>query len=149
MTDVIATPLPLVLYAVVPKTCVDLQSRVIKKPVDSNFWYIGFRETKDEAVLRAQQVGVLLEHGPYVMIEVEFSPLGVACFATMCEDGTHYFAPVLHKIFQNGSPFRDRGAWHFTRDVPLHGFDPDGNKLLQTTIYDIDIMILTAARTIS
>ena len=130
------SPQPLVLYKAVPKThvqdCID--NNLLAK--EGDWWYIGFRQCPQQALYRATQVGEAVDKCSHAILKVEFSPLGVAHFATTFEDESYQFQPVLHKICKKWHT-SDWGVWHFTRDLPLSLSDAQGNELVSSSWHEI------------
>ena len=131
-----STPQPLKLYSCVQRSQMNecIAKNVLEIPKD--WWHIGLRKTPDEAVVRAGQVGEQVDKDTHAILQVTFSPLGVAHFTQTCMDKSYHFAPVLHKKCK---PYdrSDKGAWHFNRNLPLSMTDDDGNPLIWTEFMEI------------
>ena len=97
-----------------------------------NDWpYIGLRETRDAASYRSTtqlKTDPPVNEETHVILEVRFTPFGIAHFATAVDDGAYRCQPVLHKIWK---PW-DEGNWHFTRDLPLWLDDAGGNPFIRS-----------------
>ena len=94
------------------------------------------RESPEEAVVRAGQAGEPVAKDTHVILKVIFSTLGVAHFVTTYEDKSYHFQPILSKMC-NKYATRDKGAWHFIRNLPLSLSDDHGNALVTTEWLDI------------
>ena len=131
-----ATPQSLQLYSVVQRSQINecIEKNMLEIPKD--WWYIGLRKTPEEAVVRAGQVGEQVDKDTHAILRVTFSLLGVAHFTQTYMDKSYLFEPVLHKICK---PYdtRDKGAWHFNRNLPLSMSDDDGNPLIWTEFMEI------------
>ena len=131
-----SAPQPLKLCTFVLKSQMHecIENNMLKIPKD--WWYIGLRESPDEAVVRAGLVDETVNKDSHVILMVIFSLLGVAHFTTTCEDETYHFQPILHKIC-NRSATHDKGVWHFIRNLPLSLFDKQGNHLVSSQWMEI------------
>jgi hypothetical protein len=65
-----------------------------------------------------------------------FSPYGVAYFSTSYEE-SNQFLPILYKMW-NDWDNPDKGAWRFSRDLPLWLSDLDGNFLVASCWWELD-----------
>ena len=128
---IMSTPRPLQLYTVVQRTQVEdcISNNLLEIP--PGWWHIGFRESPEEAILRAEQAGDPVSKHTHVILKVVFSTLGVAHFATTCEDSSYGFQPILSKYCKWNAK-HDKGAWHFIRHLPLTLNDDQGNILVTT-----------------
>ena len=124
------------LYTFVAKSQMDeaIESGELKIP--SGWWYIGLRESPDEAVHRAALVGETANKDSHAMLMVTLSPLGVAHFTTTIEDQSYHFQPILSKIC-NRYATHDKGVWHFIRNLPLSMSDEQGNHLVSSQWMEI------------
>ena len=95
------------------------------------------RESPEEAIRRAEQAGDPVAKHTHVILKVIFSTLGVAHFVTTCEDSSYNFQPILSKRC-NWYATRDKGAWHFIRNLPLSLNDDQGNILVTTEWLEIN-----------
>ena len=131
-----STPQPLELYTFVQRSQINecFEKNMLEIPKD--WWYIGLRKTPEEALVRAGQVGEQVDKDTHAILRVTFSPLGVAHFTQTCQDKFYHFVPVLHKICK---PYdrRDKGAWHFNRNLPLSMSDDHGNQLVASEWLEI------------
>ena len=126
-----SSPQPLKLYYCVQRSqmvqC--LEENVLEIP--KGWWHIGLRMTPDEAVVRAGQVGEQVDKDTHVILQVTFSPHGVAHFTQTIMDQSYFFASVLHKKLKYYDRC-DTGAWRFHRNLPLSMTDDVGNLLIWT-----------------
>ena len=100
-------------------------------------WYIGLRQSKQEALRRVGLWGSETQYlKSYAILEVEFTPLGVAHFCTTF-DNDWKFQPFLFKVFNLNWATWDKGVWHFNSDLPLSLSDSHGNRLVSYTLYDL------------
>jgi len=136
LPEIMSTPQPLKLCTFVSKSQMDecIEKNMLEIPKD--WWHIGLRESPEEAMVRAGQVGEPVNKDSHVILMVIFSPLGVAHFTTTCEDQTYHFQPILHKIC-NRYATRDKGVWHFIRNLPLSMTDDQGNQLVSSEWMEI------------
>ena len=103
--------------------------------IPPGWWHIGLRATPEEAMIRAKQVDKSVSKDTHFILQVNFSPHGVAHFVTTYGDETYKFQSVLSKVWNNGV---DKGAWHFNQHLPLSMSDDDGNPLICTEISEIE-----------
>ena len=136
-TPHMTTPHPLQLYIFVKKSQIaDItQKHMLEIPPD--WWHIGLRATIKEAKIRAEQVDKSVSKDTHFVLQVTFSPLGVAHFVTTFGDESYKFQPILSKVW-NRSPGVDKGAWHFNQHLPLSMSDDNDNPLIWTEIMVID-----------
>jgi len=98
--------------------------------IPKDWWYICFRETHQQAIVRLQdELHIKASKETHVILDVEFTPFGVAHFTTTFDDQFH---PVLHKAWKR----EEKGNWHFTRDLPMVLHDSQYNLLINTEIWD-------------
>ena len=71
----------------------------------------------------------------HMVLEVTFSPFGIAYFTTSCGDEAYQFKPVLHKVAYSGPA--DRGAWRFIRDLPLSMKSCHGDPMVSSEWFEI------------
>ena len=126
-----ATPQSLKLYTFVQKSEMHKCTEKNMLEIPKDWWHIGLRETPDEAVVRAGQVGEQVDKDTHAILQVTFSPLGVAHFTQTIMDKSYNFAPVLVKKL-NFYDRCDTGAWRFNRNLPLSMTDDVGNPLIWT-----------------
>ena len=126
---------PLVLYACVRKELRDdlLARMVLSK--EEGWWYIGLRQEAQEALDRAGQVEEEVGKESHIMLEITFSPLGVAYFGTTYADWYQYM-PILHKVYKPWATY-DKGVWHYLDHLPLWLTDAMGNVLIATEMKEI------------
>jgi hypothetical protein len=105
---------------------------------DRGCFYIGLRQSPEQAVVRAVEV----EGADYHKLEEEakllkimFTPFGVSHF-TMLFEQNYQFRPRLHKVL-NKVDTGDKGIWHFIGDLPLSLSDRLGNELVKTRWVDM------------
>ena len=95
--------------------------------------YTGLRETPLAALERAK----IFDDGPvtkhtYVLLNICFTPAGIAYYTLENAGQAHNFASVLSKMtYYKGEPI-DWGVWHFLTDVPLHLEADDGTLLVHS-----------------
>ena len=70
------------------------------------------------------------------VIQIIFSPLGVAHYTTKCQGVDYKFQSMLQKVLYKNSN-TDGQAWHFHGDLPLHAYDERGNLLVKSDRMEI------------
>ena len=130
-------PRTLVLYTILERNHVDDVNAKNHLEIPENRWHIGLRETPDEALWRAQQVGAKPNKDTHVILKVTFTPLGVAHFCITCEDISYNYRPILTKHCSWYPSRTDKGAWHLIRDLSLSMSDDSGNQLVITEWQEI------------
>ena len=128
---------PLHLYIFVQKCQIPdiMQKDMLEIP--PGWWHIGLRATIEEAQIRADQVETSVSKDTHCVLQVTFSPLGVAHLVTTYGDESYKFQPILSKLW-NTSPGVDKGAWHFNQHLPMSMSDDDGNPLIWTELLEIE-----------
>ena len=127
---------PLHLYIFVQKCQIPdiMQKDMLEIP--PGWWHIGLRATIEEAQIRADQVETSVSKDTHCVLQVTFSPLGVAHFVTTFGDASYKFQPILSKVWNRPTGVDqvvfDKGAWHFNQHLPLSMFDEDDNPLIST-----------------
>jgi hypothetical protein len=131
-------PRCLVLYKIVQKTNVPHSIRQNFLAKEKNGRYIGLRQTPEEAIecaLKATGEETVGKQS-HALLEVFFSPYGVAYFSTRYEE-SNQFQPILYKMW-NDWDNPDEGAWRFWRDLPLWLTDIYGNFLVKSCWWELD-----------
>lgn len=134
-------PQPFILYKAVLTSEIDEICKKNYLKLDPGLMYIGLRQSIQEALNRVEMVGDQCSKQTHVILEVEFSPLGVAYFTTTYGDQSYGHLPVLKKIW-NGS-HRDKGVWHFTNKLPLSLHDMQNNQLVKTKWMEIVWVVIS------
>ena len=101
--------------------------------------YTGLREFPLDAVERAKMfyAGEVTKH-THVLLNICFTPAGVAHYTVENAGQTHNFASILSKMtYHKGEPI-DWGVWHFLTDVPLKLEADDGTLLVHSEWKPID-----------
>jgi hypothetical protein len=130
----IALPMSLVLFAVFPRSDIELfdsKGHVLLHGAQ----YIGLRQRLEDAVARAIKVGGACNKNSHGVLEVTFTPLGLAHYTTTCADSSYFYKPLLHKMEYWDST--DWQVWHFLTELPLQASDMQGNLLIATRWLDI------------
>ena len=101
--------------------------------------YTGLRETPLEALQRAQlhDKGEVTKH-TYVMLNICFTPAGLAHYTLENAGQVHNFAPVLSKMIYRKKESTDWKVWHFLADLPLWLEADDGTLLVHSEWKPID-----------
>ena len=98
-------------------------------------WHIGLRQRLEDAVDRETRVNASCDKHSHVVLQVTFTPLGLAYYARTCAGSEGKFKPILHKMEYAGHT--DWQVWHFLADLPLSATDLQGNLLISTEWLDI------------
>ena len=102
--------------------------------------YIGLWETAEAAVERAARKHDHVDKETHVILEIEFTPHGIAHFTTMCQGVDGQFQSTLFKkTYLDVS--QDWGTWHFWGDLPLHAVDHLGIPLISAQFFFGDSII--------
>lgn len=98
-------------------------------------WKIGLRENVADAVDRTMRESGPIDKDTHVVLEITFSPLGLAHYAKMCQGPDYRFRPMLEKVTYRDA--KDWKVWHFHGDLPLQASDEQGNVLITTRVMEI------------
>ena len=101
----------------------------------SEQWKIGLRESLDDAVVREAQISGSVSKHTHLVLEITFTPLGLAHYAQICKGPDYSFQPVLQKMMYRGP--QDWKVWHFHGDLPLQAQDEEGNVLIRSRLMEI------------
>ena len=124
-------------YTVVPKedkeTCVTVNScrvRYVSRGKD----YVGLRQTKEDAVERAERIyhPTPVNKETHIFLKTTFTAAGFAKYATLPTDDKHHFAPKLYKMVyytRSDESAYDWLAWHWNGDLPLDDCE-NGQQLI-------------------
>ena len=137
----------LCLKKVIPKEQTDAlrATGLLKCPPDGpDQWRLGLREDTRAAVDRVSMIrpqGRPVTGTPtqdtHDVLEIHFTPLGIAHFTQMCQGAEYGFGSLLSKQTYNDRLGTDHKVWHFHGDLPLHAVDENGGLLIFTTIAQI------------
>ena len=142
----LSTPGNLVLYKMVLKEDYDviIEQGFLKLNQQSNadWWKIGLREEKDEAVAREVKVYKKEGRGPvnkdtHLICEITFTALGFAYYGMQATGHDYLFQPMLAKQKYPAHEEKDYKVWYFHGDLPLDAKDTAGNVLVQTVWNEI------------
>ena len=98
-------------------------------------WKIGLRENVEDAVVREEQISGSISKHTHFVLEITFTPLGLAHYAKICKGHNYSFQPVLQKmVFRD---LQDWKVWHFHDDLPLQAQDEQGNVLISSRFREI------------
>ena len=108
-------------------------------------WYLGLRQSFDEAVERLRKITheageSELQKSEIIVIRFAFTAAGFAKYAWQRQDHPP-FAPLLSKrLFYRDQTFTDWGVWHFRGNkLFLHETDPvTGNVLVSSSMHEIE-----------
>ena len=98
-------------------------------------WQIGLCEYLVDAVERARKIYGLITKETHVVLEITFSPLGLAHYTKICLGPNYCFQPLLHKKSYRDDT--DWKVWHFHGDLPLQASDAQDNVLITTRLMEI------------
>ena len=73
-----------------------------------------------------------LSKDEHCVLEIRFSPPGLAYYTTTLLGSEFDFKPTLYKV-QYKDKNTDWGVWHFLGDMPLQSVDMSGNSLIEST----------------
>ena len=96
---------------------------------------IGLRETLADAVDRTVKTEGYFDKEKHVVLEITFTPMGVAYYTKTCQGLDYKFQPMLVK--QSYRDGQDWKAWHFHGDLPLQASDLEGNVLITTRLMEV------------
>ena len=96
-------------------------------------WSIALREKLSDALDRGIYTGATKQ--THVVLDIQFSPLGVAHYTTLCQGPSYSYQPTLQKMTYRGD--KDWKVWHFHGDLPLQAEDEQGNSLVTSGILEI------------
>ena len=102
---------------------------------DGEKWKIGLRENLADAVERATKISGPINKESHVVLEITFSPLGLAHYTRMYMGPDYRFQPMLQKMSYRGDT--DWKVWHFHGDLPLRASDLQDNVLITTRLMEI------------
>jgi hypothetical protein len=113
---------------------------------DGDKWKIGLRENLADAVERATKISGPIKDGvsqavleiskeSLVVLEITFTPLGLAHYTKMYTGPDYRFRPMLQKMSYRGDT--DWKVWHFHGDLPLRASDLQDNVLITTRLMEI------------
>ena len=122
-------PRDLVVYKVVPLSeteRIQRQGYIRRTGGGPDQRKVGLRETIEYAIQREIRVGGSFAKDTHVVVEIRFSPLGVAYYTTLCQ-GPNYASMLEKKTYHQAT---DWLVWHFHEDLPLSAYDEEGNMLV-------------------
>ena len=98
-------------------------------------WKIGLRETLVDAVERTTKISGPISKDTHVVLEITFTPLGLAHYAKIYQGCDYGFQPMLQKkTYRDATDWK---AWHFHGDLPLQASDEQGNVLITSRLMEI------------
>ena len=146
MTTTLPPPGPLVLYKMVLKedyAAIQEQGKLKLNPQSyADWWKIGLREDKDEALAREIKVYEKEDRGPvnketHLICEITFTALGFAHYGMKATGHDYSFQPMLAKQKYPVYEEKDYKVWYFHGDLPLDAEDTAGNVLVRTVWHEI------------
>ena len=99
-------------------------------------WKIGLRENLSDAIERESKCGGLVSKDTHIVLEIVFSPVGIAYYTTQCQGSIYDFQPTLRKMSYRRDT-TDWKVWHFQGELPLEAHDEQGNLLVTSRIMEI------------
>ena len=96
---------------------------------------IGLRENLEDAVDRTRMTDRHFDKAKHLVLEITFTPMGVAYYTMTCQGPHNKFQPMLVK--QSYGDVKDWKAWHFYGDLPLQAEDLEGNVLITTQLKEV------------
>jgi len=111
------------------------EGRLCRKGGGPDKWKIGLRENLADAIWREDKIAPPVSKESHAVLEIFFSPLGVAHYATLCQGPDYQFQSMLQKKPCIGD--KDWKIWHFNGDLALHACDDHGNLLVTSRLYEI------------
>ena len=78
---------------------------------------------------------LLDQEDTHVVLEITFTPLGLAHYAKICQGYDYGFQPMLQK--RTYPDATDWKVWHFHGDLPLQASDEQGNVLITSRLMEI------------
>ena len=108
----------------------------------ADWWKIGLREDKDEALAREVKVYEKEDRGPVnketqLICEITFTALGFAHYGMKATGHDYSFQPMLAKQKYPEYEEKDYKVWYFHGDLPLDAEDTAGNVLVRTVWHEI------------
>ena len=88
------------------------------------------------AVERAMKISGSFNKDTHVVLEITFSPLGLAHYTNIVLGPEYRFQPMLQKMSYRPDGI-DWNVWHFYGDLPLQASDEQGNVLITSRIMEI------------
>ena len=98
-------------------------------------WKIGLRENVVDAVERTTKISGPISKDTHVVLEITFTPLGLAHYAIVITASDYGFQPMLQKKTYRDA--KDWKVWHFHGDLPLQASDEQGNVLITSKLMEI------------
>ena len=93
--------------------------------------YIGLREEIDDVVERAVLLGSVTAQ-THVLLQIHFTELGFAHFASASLGQEHNFSTILHKRVYDKDTTRDWKVWYFLDNLPLSLHESKNHEALIT-----------------
>ena len=141
VSSVITTsPQGLILYAFYHKSAHDslMAEGVLRLPKHGKAaGHIGLRTSLQEALNREKIFSEHINKHTHNVLEVRFTPLGLAHYTTISLGASVDFRLTLYKNVY-WRYLNEFGVWHFFDDMPLCCYDQNGNLLIQTTWHFIE-----------
>jgi hypothetical protein len=138
ITVVQGSPAGLCLYKVeaVTKLCHILpEGTLCRQGTGSEQWKIGLHEILADAVKHTTKISSPINKDTHGVLEITFTPLGLAHYGKICQDFDYRFQPMLQKnAYRDATDWK---VWHFHGDLPLQASDENGNVLITTKLMEI------------
>ena len=102
--------------------------------------YIGLRELRSSAVMRARHVAKPGHVTPetHILLKIEFSAAGFMHYTTTSAGRDHNYSPLLYKNVYSKNE-GDWKVWHLLQDLPLRREASPGELYVSTEWLEIDI----------
>jgi hypothetical protein len=97
--------------------------------------HIGLRENFADAVERTIWIFGSMNKDTHGVLEITFTPFGLAHYGKICQGFDYRFQPMLQKSMYRDAT--DWKVWHFHGDLPLQACDEQGNVLITTRLMEI------------
>ena len=86
---------------------------------------------------QGRAVAAPISRASHLMLEVEFTSMGVAYFVEHCQGAEYKFGSFLRKMTHTHGDDNDPKTWHFHGDLPLQAVDRDDHLLITSRLVDI------------
>jgi hypothetical protein len=122
-------PQPLTLFGLFPRPQFEEFEAAGHVPLNGAK-HIGLRQRLEDAIDRAVKVDGACDKSSHAVLEVTFTPLGLAHYTTTFANKENYYKPILNKVQYWDE--QDWQVWHFLQELPLEAKDEQGNVLITT-----------------
>ena len=95
------------------------------------------RERLEDAVESERIFTAYVTKHTHLVLQVRFSPQGVALFTTKSAEEHHKFVSTLYKKSYFTKAW-DYKVWHFVTDLPLTAWDSEGRLLVSCDWHEIE-----------